>query len=815
SSNASIASRGWDLNGDNIFSDATGSTPTLIWSNLVALGIDDDGTYSIAYRVEDDGGSVAIDTTTLVVTNKAPTITASSAAASIGAGLPLTVTFSATDPGDDLVSGWTIDWKDGTPDTPGSGAIGATHVYDSIGAYDITVTATDEDGDTTVALATVTVTPVNPTTSSSLNIAEGDGLTIQVDAAGSTSAGVDLDGGGVAVAKTSASGLVEFTWSELEAAGITNDGTHSITLLANYATSQTSSTVSLVVDDTAPTATLTVSPSVTNEGGSITATVTGATDVSTADVTAGFEYRFDIDNSGAFTGWNSTASTTFTATQAGTQVVRAQVRVNNDNGEVADLFGGVTIAEVAPTLSLVSLPVNGIVDEGQTYTLNLSSTDPGADAITEWVVECGDGNTSTVSAAAGSPTHTYADDGVFDVRVTAFDNDGIYQATTTVTVINVAPTVTVTPQQASAQEASVFSFDLNVSGDPGDDEIIDFVIDWGDGTDLETLPGYVVTVVELNTDPPTTEFVVSPRTVIDHVYADNGTYTVSVTASDEDTSVTATTDATVTNVAPTAEITATEGAVEGSTVSLTVDSSDPGDDTVSQIVVDWADGSDPETLDVSSLPLVATHIYADNGAYDVAVSLVDEDGTHAPVTKTVTIANVAPTFGALADVELLPPVAGSLNLSIPIIDPGDDVWSGTVNYGDNTGDQVLAVDQAAKTFDLGHTYTQDGTFTVTVNLSDDDGGSHSDSFAVAVQLNTPPVAMPDAISVNEDGTVTFSVLTDNGNGADSDAESNINPALTVNLSLPSAGLLTNNNDGTFSYDPNGAFDDLDEGDSAT
>jgi len=81
--------------------------------------------------------------------------------------------------------------------------------------------------------------------------------------------------------------------------------------------------------------------------------------------------------------------------------------------------------------------------------------------------------------------------------------------------------------------------------------------------------------------------------------------------------------------------------------------------------------------------------------------------------------------------------------------------------------------------------------------------------------NTPPVAQDDNVSVSEDATITFDVLADNGNGADSDAEGNIDLTRTESLTEPGVGLLTNNNDGTFTYDPNGAFESLAVGETGS
>lgn len=75
--------------------------------------------------------------------------------------------------------------------------------------------------------------------------------------------------------------------------------------------------------------------------------------------------------------------------------------------------------------------------------------------------------------------------------------------------------------------------------------------------------------------------------------------------------------------------------------------------------------------------------------------------------------------------------------------------------------------------------------------------------------NTPPDAMADAFTTDEDTQLTGNVLADNGNGADSDAQ---NDTLTVNttpVSDVSNGTLVLNANGTFSYTPDTDFNGTD------
>lgn len=115
-------------------------------------------------------------------------------------------------------------------------------------------------------------------------------------------------------------------------------------------------------------------------------------------------------------------------------------------------------------------------------------------------------------------------------------------------------------------------------------------------------------------------------------------------------------------------------------------------------------------------------------------------------------------------------------------------------------------------------------YEVIVRVSD---GSLSvlQGFAVTVtNSNEPPLAANDAFSTSEVVIVTGNVLQDNGDGPDTDPDGDQLSVTAINgeafsdgvpVVLPSGALLTMNSDGTFDYDPNGAFAFVPLGASAT
>ncbi|HEX2092168.1 MAG TPA: DNA/RNA non-specific endonuclease [Longimicrobiaceae bacterium] len=162
--------------------------------------------------------------------------------------------------------------------------------------------------------------------------------------------------------------------------------------------------------------------------------------------------------------------------------------------------------------------------------------------------------------------------------------------------------------------------------------------------------------------------------------------------------------------------------IEGSPVQFSAAaSSDPDGDALTY-AWDFGDGA-------TGTGATPTHTYADNGNYIVRVTVTDPYGAESTATTSVMVVNVAPTVPAFAGATLLP--GETYTASGSFADPGSDSWTATVNYGDGSGAQPLAL--AGKAFSLSHTYAAAGTYTVTVTVADDDGDSTARTATVTVQ----------------------------------------------------------------------------------
>ncbi|MDQ6434886.1 DUF4347 domain-containing protein [Mesorhizobium sp. LHD-90] len=128
-----------------------------------------------------------------------------------------------------------------------------------------------------------------------------------------------------------------------------------------------------------------------------------------------------------------------------------------------------------------------------------------------------------------------------------------------------------------------------------------------------------------------------------------------------------------------------------------------------------------------------------------------------------------------------------------------DINANLISYTHNGGETTSASFGFSVSDGVGGT-TLGQTFTLTVNAVDDPGVAQDDAF------------------VTDEATAIGggSVFGNNGSGLDTDPDSALTVALVngaaftdgVATTLASGALLTMNADGTFSYNPNGAFDDL-------
>jgi len=275
--------------------------------------------------------------------------------------------------------------------------------------------------------------------------------------------------------------------------------------------------------------------------------------------------------------------------------------------------------------------------------------------------------------------------------------------------VNHAPTA-VAGGPYSGSEGTAVSFDGSASSDP-DGDALTYVWSFGDGS---TAAG------------------AKPS----HTYANNGTYTVTLTVTDARGAASSpvTVTATIANVAPAVNAGANQTVTVGTRFTLNASFTDPGlNDAPWTYTIAWGDGSPQTTGSATSQasPITAAHSYTAAGTDTVRVTVTDKDGAMGSGQVTVTVTatpNQAPTAAAGG------PYLGAEGTALVFdgsgsSDPDGDALTYAWSFGDgSTGTGVKP----------SHTYANNGTYTVTLTVTDARGAASSPVTVTATVANVAP-----------------------------------------------------------------------------
>jgi hypothetical protein len=416
----------------------------------------------------------------------------------------------------------------------------------------------------------------------------------------------------------------------------------------------------------------------------------------------------------------------------------------------------------------VNVQVTDNLTENSTLRFSATTSDPdGDDVELLWYLQpddqlvpqgCIDLSTGATTLctwppiAGSSADVRYRQDGIYVGRVVATDERG---ASTTQTfeyrVRNVAPTLTVdTPISVSEGGAVRLSGQFT---DPGDDPMT-VTIDWGDGSPpvsqqypCASAPrpdGTCAFLLFVPAQDPTAWF----RT---HVYAQPGTYTVTVTANDNGNSTQ--TSVLVDTVAPVASPTLAPAASATGWHSGAV-----------TVTWNWADvpGSG---VNPASCP--ATSTSSGVGAAVVIVgSCTDVAGNTATISRTVKI-DAEDDSSIRLDVAPTTPIDSANTTVTAIVTGAGAPATGTVQFAIDSqplGDPVALTDGRAVR-DLGRLAR--GTYLITASFAGNDEYSPA-SVSQSLVVGAAPIAGDDTYTIDEDAPeTTFDVLS-NDRDADGD-----------------------------------------------
>lgn len=332
--------------------------------------------------------------------------------------------------------------------------------------------------------------------------------------------------------------------------------------------------------------------------------------------------------------------------------VSVSLTATDDEGMQATESFLFTVNNVAPEFVSIS---SAAIEENEVATIIGSYTDPGVQDSHALNIYWGDGTTSPAIIDPVSRTftasHLYSDDSptgtagdAYTVSFALTDDDGdTTVGNTSVTVTNVAPQIT----DFSIPDVGVEGTEIVITTDAIDqspDDILTYSYTvLKDGVTFANSSGI-----------DQREFRFTPD--------DDAIYGVTLTVTDDDTGAhSLSQDILVANVGPTVELGPDMKIQEGDSVTLDLTNIvDPGDDTVSEIRIDWGDGS-PTQIVLG--PGLYSHNYADGSEmHKVSVTLVDEDGEWTGSGPTVSgyLAAVANTPDLLSRYELDDSIEDSL-----------------------------------------------------------------------------------------------------------------------------------------------------------
>lgn len=383
--------------------------------------------------------------------------------------------------------------------------------------------------------------------------------------------------------------------------------------------------------------------------------------------------------------------------QTGTYTVVLVVR--DDTGSAASASRSIPISTGdGPTASFEYSPAEPRVNEDVYFNASASSDPDGTIESFEW--DFGDGSTGTGETI----THRYSGAGAYNVVLLVTDNSGNTDSTgQTVTIgDNESPVASFIYSPTNPAVNEDIYFNASDSYDP-DGTIASYEWDFGDGT---TGSGQTIT----------------------HQYSRSDTYKVVLVVTDNSGSSGSTnqTIAVGDNENPVASFiySPTDPAVNDEIYFNASDSYDP-DGTI--VAYEW-DFGDTATGSGQTF----THQYGSQGTYTVLLLVRDNSGNSASTSKTVTVSAGQSPSAAFVYSPANPFTGDTVYFDASESSDSDGtIVSFEWNFGDgSTGSGETTT----------HQYQSEGTFTVVLYITDDDGNTSSASKNIPVTDNQAPGA---------------------------------------------------------------------------
>jgi PKD repeat protein len=293
----------------------------------------------------------------------------------------------------------------------------------------------------------------------------------------------------------------------------------------------------------------------------------------------------------------------------------------------------------------------------------------------------------------------------------------------TVSVANVAPSIDAASHDGPQPEASTVHFSASAS-DPGAGDLVTLSWDFGDGSPPET------------------------GGAVEHAYADDGEYTVTVAADDGDGGTDEEfLDLEIQNVAPVLVALLGDGAGDvAETLGFVAAASDvAGAADPLSYTWNWGDGS-PEGSGVDLVE--ASHAWLEPGHFEVSLRVEDGDGGSAGGIVEVIVSDPGPALSAISGPVALDEAANGA-WSVTAQDALGEPVSLSWDFGDGappaSGLGLLAAS---------HAYADDGSYPVSVTATTTWGASETATLDLSVANVAPQITTsPNVLA--EEGSIWF------------------------------------------------------------
>ena len=455
-----------------------------------------------------------------------------------------------------------------------------------------------------------------------------------------------------------------------------------------------------------------------------------------------FDWQLSADNSQSDSGTGDTFS--FTADNDGVYTVQLTVTDEDDGGRQFVDAVVITALNDDPELDLGA---DRIVNEGTELSFDAVAAldNPAGGESHDFLWQVTQGGNVVVESTDTLFTFTPQDNGVFTIALTATDDRGaVGSDSVVVTVNNATPVVDLGPDTA-ATEGDLIEFMAMFDDEAGAADTHTF--DWQVVADN----GQLIPAAD------TENFTFTP--------ADNGTYTVTLRVTDDDGDTGEDTLViTVDNAAPVVDLGPDTNATEGDVIEIAAPFDDTGGADTHTFL--WGVIRNGDTAPVfTSTDELLSFTPADDGLFTISLAVTDDDGQPGNDSLVVTVENAPPVVnlgpglaaisdsGALSAAAALTVTEGDLvELEAPFDDTGADTHTFLWEVTRDSDGQVVATSTDEL---LSFTPRDDGTFTISLTVTDDEGLSGSDTLELLVENAAAVVDLGPDRSVDEGDLVSL------------------------------------------------------------